>query len=130
MVKKLYWAKEIAFGENEENTLNYDIRVLGRKGTLVIGFVAGMTDLEDIRTAAPKVLEMASFNAGSTYAEYEPGIDKKATYGLAGLVAGAAIAKKTGLLAGLLIFGKKFAVIIIAGLAAMFGGIKRMLGGR
>jgi hypothetical protein len=38
---------------------------------------------------------------------------------------GAAIVKKTGLLAAMLIFGKKFIVIIIAGIAAAFGAVKR-----
>lgn len=124
---KLYWAKELTFGDSETRTLNYDIRVLGRRGTLVIGFVATMENLEDIRLAAPSVLEMASFNAGATYAEYQQGVDKKAAYGIAGLVAGAALAKKTGILAAILIFGKKFFVLIIAGLAAAGSAIRKML---
>lgn len=127
--KKIYWAKELAFGDNEVNTLNYDIRVLGRKGALVIGFVANMNQMDEIHAAAPAVLEMASFDAGSTYAEFDPSVDKKAAYGLAGLVAGAAIAKKTGLIAGLLLVLKKFGVIILAGIAAALGGLKKMLGG-
>src|SRR5688572_25597334 len=32
--KVLYWAKEIHFGEDSVNTLNYDVRVLGRRGVL------------------------------------------------------------------------------------------------
>jgi uncharacterized membrane-anchored protein len=122
---KMYWAKELKFGGNDLNTLNYDIRVLGRHGVLVIGFVASMDQLAEIKASAPTVLAMANFNPGATYAEYKPGVDKKAAYGLVGLVAGAAIAKKTGLLAAILLFGKKFIVIILAGLAAMFGAIKR-----
>jgi uncharacterized membrane-anchored protein len=35
--KKLHWAKELKFGDSETNTLNYNIRVLGRKGVLVLG---------------------------------------------------------------------------------------------
>lgn len=128
---KLFWAKELKFGAAEQNTLNYDIRVLGRNGALVIGFVASINQLAEIRQATPAVLEMAQFDLGSTYAEYQPGIDKKAAYGIAGLIGGAAIAKKTGLIAALLIFGKKFIVIIIASLAAMVGAAKRFLtGGR
>ena len=126
---KLFWAKELKFGAAEQNTLNYDIRVLGRSGALVIGFVASMDQLAEIRQATPTVLEMAQFDLGSTYAEYQPGVDKKAAYGIAGLIGGAAIAKKTGLLAALLIFGKKFIVIIIAGFAAMVGAVKRFFMG-
>lgn len=126
---KLYWAKELDFGEAESNTLNYDIRVLGRRGALVISFIATMNELEAVRRSTPSVLQMAQFDAGSTYADYQPGIDKKAAYGIAGLIAGAAIAKKTGLLAALLIFGKKFIVVILAGLAAMFGAVKKFFSG-
>ncbi len=123
---KLYWAKELAFGGQDVNTLNYDIRVLGRRGALVISFIASMPQLEEIRANAPTVLDMASFNQGATYAEYQPGVDKKAAYGLAGLIGGAALAKKTGLLAALLVFGKKFGVIVVAGLAGLAGAAKRM----
>lgn len=127
---KLYWAKEIRFGEAEINTLNYNIRVLGRKGVLVLNFVAAMNQLDEIRQAAPDVLELASFAEGSRYADYKPGVDKKAAYGIAALIAGGAIAKKTGLLAALLLFGKKFIIVILGGIAAGFAWLKRVLTGR
>ena len=123
---KLYWAKEMKFGDQEMNTLNYDIRALGRHGTLVISFIATMNELDDIRRSTPAVLEMAHFDPGATYAEFQPGSDKKAAYGIAGLIGGAAIAKKTGLLAAVALFAKKFIVFIIAGIAAMFGAVKRL----
>lgn len=128
--KKMYWAKEIDFSDSDNNTLNYDIRVLGRRGALVISFVADMSQLSDIRETAPTVLEMAHFDPGATYAEYQPGVDTKAAYGVAGLIGGAAIAKKTGLLAGILLFGKKFFVFILAGLAGLFGAVKKMFGSK
>ena len=31
---KLYWAKELQFGDSEDHTLNYNIRMLGRRGVL------------------------------------------------------------------------------------------------
>ena len=127
---KLYWAKEMKFGEMDDNTLNYDIRVLGRSGTLVISFIASMDQIAAVRQSAPTVLEMAEFKTGSTYADYRPGIDKKAAYGIAGLIGGAVIAKKTGLLMALLLFGKKFIVIILAGVAGAFGAVKRFFTGR
>lgn len=123
---KLYWAKELKFGEAEKNTLNYDIRVLGRKGVLVIGFIADIDSLPGIRAAAPAVLDMASFDEGARYADYEKGVDKVAAYGLAGLIAGGAIAKKTGLLAAIAVFGKKFIVLILAGLAGAGAWLRRM----
>lgn len=124
---KMYWAKELKFGAAEINTLNYDIRALGRRGVLVVSFIADMTALGEIRAAAPSVLDMVSFDEGSRYADYQPGVDKKAAYGLAGLITGGLIAKKTGLLAALLLFGKKFAAFIIAGLAAAGAYVRKLL---
>ena len=122
---KLFWARELKFGDGEAHTLNYDIRVLGRRGVLVIGFIAGMSDLAAIKNSAPDVLAMANFDKGATYAEYERGRDKKAAYGLIGLIAGAAIAQKTGLLAAALLFAKKFIALIIAGFAGLAASVRR-----
>src|SRR5262249_23061071 len=45
---KLYWAKELAFEDGSEHTLNYNIRVLGRRGVLVLNAVASMHQLPTI----------------------------------------------------------------------------------
>jgi uncharacterized membrane-anchored protein len=103
--------------------------VLGREGHLVLSFVAMMDELALIHTEAPVVMEMANFTAGNAYADYVEGADQRATYGIGGLIAGgalAAVAQKTGLLAILLAFGKKFIVLILAGLAGLGGAVFRM----
>lgn len=125
---KILWAKEVKFGEAEENTLNYDLRVLGRRGVLVVQFVAPMSALPEIEKAAPDVLSFASFDPGSRYADFVPGTDKVAAYGLVGLIAGAAIAKKTGLIAALLVFGKKIIALAAVGLAAIGAWLRKMFG--
>lgn len=125
---KMYWAKELNFGGSETHTLNYDIRVLGRRGVLVVSFIGAMDQLATIKAAAPGVLKLASFDAGSRYADYVKGVDKTAAYGLAGLVAGGVIAKKTGILAAILIFGKKFIGLIIAGLVMLGARMRGMFG--
>jgi len=130
---KLYWAKALQFGGVDGQTLNYDIRALGRDGVLVISFVAGMDSLGSIRTAAPTVLAMPQFATGARYEDYKEGVDKKAAYGIAGLIAGGAavaLVKKAGLLGLILAFGKKFLVLIAAGAAGLFGAIGRMFKGK
>lgn len=125
---KLYWAKELKFGEAEENTLNYDMRALGRTGVLSLNFVAAIDDLPAIEAAAPKVLAIPEFKAGSRYEDFDPKFDKDSGLGLAALVAGggaAVIAKKTGLLAILLVIAKKGWVIIAAAVAGIGGLAKR-----
>ncbi len=117
---KLHWAKEIKFGNREPNTLNYNIRVLGRKGVLVLNFIAGMDQKQMIDTNLDTVLALAEFNQGSRYEDFNPSIDKVAAYGLGALVAGKVIAK-TGLIAAGLIFLKKFGIFILVGAGALFG---------
>ncbi|MFW5447591.1 MAG: DUF2167 domain-containing protein [Methylophagaceae bacterium] len=114
---KLHWAKEIKFGEQDVNTLNYNIRVLGRKGVLVLNFIAGIDQKEIIDKELDTVLAMAEFDQGSTYSEFDPDIDKIAAYGIGALVAGKVLAK-TGFLVAAIIFLKKFGIIFIIAIGA------------
>lgn len=129
LTHKIYWARELQFAGERVNTLNYDIRVLGREGHLVISFVSTMDQLQVIRNEAPAVLQMANFTPGNMYADYVEGVDQRAAYGIGGLIAGgalAAVAQKTGLLALILAFGKKFIVLIIAGIVGLGGIVMRL----
>jgi uncharacterized membrane-anchored protein len=124
--KKLYWAKELRFGDIPVNTLNYNVRILGRKGVLVLNMVATMPQLEEIETVIPNVLSMTNFNPGYRYTDFDPSVDKVAAYGIAALIAGK-VASKAGLFAKLgviLVALKKFwifiAIAIVAALAQVF----------
>ena len=119
---KLHWAKEIKFGDMQVNTLNYNIRVLGRKGVLVLNFIAQMDQQELIEANLGSVLALAEFDAGSRYADFDPQIDEVAAYGLGALVAGKMIAK-TGFFAAALMFLKKFGVIILVSVLAFLKGL-------
>jgi len=116
--KKLYWAKELSFGNDDENTLNYNVRILGRKGVLVMNAVSGMSQLSRIEASMKQVLAFSEFTAGNRYSDYDSGVDKVAAYGIAALIGGK-IAAKVGLLAklGALLFAFK-KVIIVAVVAA------------
>lgn len=103
---KLYWARELAFSDSADHTLNYNIRILGRRGVLVLNAVSGMDQLPIIRAEATHVLAAVDFNEGHRYTDYLPG-EKTAAYGLTGLIVGA-VAAKAGffkvLLLGILAF--------------------------
>jgi uncharacterized membrane-anchored protein len=124
---KLFWAKELAFEGSASNTLNYNVRVLGRRGVLVLNAVASMEQLGLIQTVMPDVIAASEFNEGHRYADYQPGKDKLAAYGLAALVVGG-IAAKSGLLTKLLavVLGAK-KILIPAAIALVAGG-RRLLG--
>ena len=122
---KLYWAKQLQFEGERQDTLNYSIRMLGRKGVLELNAVAGIGQLAEIDRQTPQILGMVDFKEGSRYADFDPKVDKVAKYGLATLVAGGALAAaaKLGLLKGLWIFilaAKKFIIIGVIAAVAFF----------
>jgi len=126
---KLYWAKELAFEGSEHHTLNYNIRILGRAGVLVLNAVSGMDRLADIRGETRNVLAAVEFNEGHRYTDYLPGKDKAATYGVAGLIAGA-VAAKAGLFKLLWVGILAFKKVILVGIVALGAWLRRLFTGR
>jgi uncharacterized membrane-anchored protein len=124
---KLYWAKELRFGDIPVNTLNYNVRILGRTGVLVLNLVATMPQLDEIEAAIPTVLAMTNFNPGYRYSDFEPGVDKVAAYGIAALIAGK-LAAKAGLFAklGVLLLAlKKFWIVIFIAIGGILARVLR-----
>jgi uncharacterized membrane-anchored protein len=115
--KKLHWAREIKFGDAEVNTLNYNIRVLGRKGYLNLNAIGDVTILHDFNKDRDKIIESVSFNEGYKYGEFDPDFDKVAAYGIGGLVAGKILAK-VGFFALIIKFWKVIAIAVVAGFSA------------
>ncbi len=121
---KLYWAKRLKFEDSADDTLNYSIRMLGRKGVLELNAIADIRQLEAIDKQTPQILSMVDFKEGSRYADFDPKSDKVAAYGIAALVAGGVLAKFgffkllwVGLLAA-----KKF---VILGVVAVVAFVKK-----
>jgi uncharacterized membrane-anchored protein len=115
-VHKLYWAKDLLNEDSGHHGLNYNIRVLGREGVLVLNAVADMDQLGQIRSEMQKVTAFTNFTAGNRYADFNAKTDKVAEYGIAALVAGG-VAAKLGLfakLAALLLAFKKLLVVAVA----------------
>lgn len=126
----LYWAKHLRFQGENGDTLNYNIRVLGRKGVLNMNVVSQMQALPEINKHRDEILQLAHFKEGNRYADYNAGTDKLATYGLAALVAGGALAKKAGffklLLMGIMA-SKKFVAV---GAVAVIAFVKKFFKGK
>lgn len=120
---KLYWAKELAFEGSPTHTLNYDMRVLGRRGVLSLNFVAAVEQLAEIEQVSPQVLAIPDFDAGSRYEDFNVATDTKADFGVAGLIGGTAaaavIAKNTGFLAIVLLFLKKGWILVVGAVAGI-----------
>jgi uncharacterized membrane-anchored protein len=124
--KVLHWAKELKFGEAADgNTLNYEVRILGRKGVLSFNAVASISELAMVKNDIDKVLAIPSFTKGNTYGEFDSKVDNVAAWTIGGLVAGKVLAK-VGFFALIL---KNIKLVIIA-LVAVGGGVWRFITGR
>lgn len=122
--KKLHWAKELKFEGDEINTLNYNIRVLGRKGYLNLNAIGTIDILPVFKKDVNEIIKSVHFTEGNKYSDFNPDIDKVAKYGIGGLIAGKLLAK-AGFFAMLLKFWK-FIAIGAVGLFSVFK--KRIFG--
>lgn len=125
--RKLYWAKELEFGSSEMHTLNYDVRVLGREGVLSMNAVGTMAQLPQIRADMQPLIEVAEFNPGHRYADFNASTDRMAEYGLGALIAGG-VAAKLGLFAKIGAFLLAFKKFVIMGVLALGGLAMKLLG--
>lgn len=116
--KILHWAKELRFGDMENHTLNYNIRILGRKGVLVLNAIANMEDLPAVKANIPVITSSVQFEQGHSYFDFNPDVDEVAAWTLSGLVAGKVLTK-VGFFALLLKFWKVIAVALAAGGGAL-----------
>src|SRR5215471_12358664 len=108
--------------------LNYNTRLLGRKGVMEVVLIVDPDKLPDTLPVFRNLLAGYSFSTGQTYAEYRPG-DKIAKYGLAALILGGAAvgAAKLGLLGPLLLFLKKAWKLVVVAVAAVAASLKKTM---
>ena len=123
--KTLHWAEEMKFGGTETNTLNYNLRILGRKGVLNLNAVSTMSELPEVKANIDKIIKSVEFMDGNKYSDYIPDVDTVAAWTIGGLVAGKVLAK-AGFFAVLLKFGK----VIFLAVIGFFGVIWRFLSGK
>jgi len=116
--KILHWAKELKFGQDSVNTLNYNLRVLGRKGIFMLNAIATMSELPEVKSNIDKVIGSVEFKDGHKYSDFKPGVDNVAAWTIGGLVAGKVLAK-----VGFFALLAKFWKLIVLAIASLGGGI-------
>lgn len=114
--KVLHWAKELKFGQDSVHTLNYNLRILGRKGVFMLNAISSIDQLPEVNAHVKEVLSSVTFKKGSTYFDFDPDVDEVAAWTVGGLVAGKILAK-VGFFALVLKFWKVIGLAIVA-----FGG--------
>jgi uncharacterized membrane-anchored protein len=119
----LEWAPLVQSSSGSKS-VNYNVRILGRRGVMEAALIAGPDQMERALPALRNVLGGFVFKQGEDYASFRKG-DRIAEYGLAALVTGGAVAvaAKSGLLG-------RFWKLILLGLVGLVGGLKKLFGGK
>lgn len=120
----LEWSIRLKSADSPVETLNYEVRLLGRRGVMQVSLVADPAVMPTALLQFRGLLADYTFMAGQDYGSYRAG-DKVAEYGLTALVTGGAVAlaAKSGILA-------KFWKFIVVGIAAIGAALKRVFSGR
>lgn len=120
--KRLEWGTRLKTERDGGTVVNVSTRILGRSGYTSAVLVTSPQTLEADLVDFKKALRSFDYVSGEKYSEWKQG-DKVAAYGLGALVLGgaaAAAASKGGF--------KLLWIAILGGAAALWGGVKRLLG--
>jgi uncharacterized membrane-anchored protein len=125
----LEWGTRLKSLDNDGISINYNTRLLGRKGVMEVTLVCEPQEMEKMIAEQEKILAGFTYIEGERYAEFREG-DKVAKYGLTALIAGtgAFAAAKMGLFAKLGVFIAKLgkgAILLVVGALA---GLKKIFG--
>lgn len=126
--KVLEWAT-ILKDDTADQTINYNTRVLGRKGIMTVQLVASPEKFDSSLVEFKDALKGFHYKQGERYADYKAG-DHVAEYGLAALVAGGALAigTKKGFFAMIAAFFAAAWKIVIPVFVGLGVWVKRLLG--
>ncbi|MCB1277391.1 DUF2167 domain-containing protein [Prosthecobacter sp.] len=131
----LEWGTRLKSLDNNGVSINYNTRLLGRKGVMEVTLVCEPEEMQQMIAEQEKILAGFGYIEGERYAEFREG-DKVAKYGLTALIAGtgAFAAAKMGLFGklGALIakLGKGIILVVIGVLAAIKKFFAKLFGAR
>lgn len=127
-LKTLEWAFVAKSERSAEEVVNYNTRLLGRRGVTEVVVVDSPATLNASVGQFKSLLDGFAYTSGESYAEYRPG-DHVAEYGLAALVAGgaAAVASKKGFFAVIGIALLKMWKLALLAVALAGGWLKSLL---
>ncbi|HRH99025.1 MAG TPA: DUF2167 domain-containing protein [Prosthecobacter sp.] len=131
----LEWGTRLKSLDNDGISINYNTRLLGRKGVMEVTLVCEPEEMQQMIAEQEKMLAGFSYIEGERYAEFREG-DKVAKYGLTALIAGtgAFAAAKMGLFGkiGALFakLGKGIILVVIGVLAAIKKIFGKLFGAR
>src|SRR5690606_3614639 len=125
-INALEWAILAQMSRSGGKLINYNTRLLGRRGVMEVVLVTDPQTLDASIANFKELVPGYEFSAGEKYAEFKEG-DRVAEYGLAALITGgaAAVAAKKGWLAAIGVFLVKIWKLLLVGVLAVGAGIRK-----
>ena len=127
----LEWAILAETEQSNSRVVNYNTRLLGRRGVMEVTVVTGPELLDTSVAAFKELMPGYQFAAGEKYAEFRPG-DHVAEIGLAALITGgaAAVASKKGFFTAIGVLLLKFWKLLAVGVVAVGVWLRRLFAGK
>ncbi|NZA27755.1 DUF2167 domain-containing protein [Luteimonas sp. SJ-92] len=130
-INALEWAILAESESSKTQVVNYNTRLLGRRGAMEVTVVAEPESLAGSIADFKRLMPGYGFASGETYAEFRPG-DHVAEIGLAALITGgaAAVASKKGFFAAIAVALAKFWKLVLVGIVAVGVALRKLFGKR
>jgi uncharacterized membrane-anchored protein len=130
-LKALAWAVLLESEDTQSKVVNYNTRLLGRRGVMEVTVVADPDDIAPSIADFKRLVPGYDFAAGEKYSEFRPG-DHVAEIGLAALITGgaAAVASKKGWFAAIGVALAKFWKLLVVGVIGVGVAIRKLFGGK
>ena len=119
----LIWAKHLVMNDGE--TINYDMRILGKDGFVSINAVVDPEYLPEAEAYGSTMISCIHYRDGYAYSDFDPKEDHVSEWTIGGLVAGSILAK-TGLLAKIGVFLLKFWKLLALAFFAIVAGVAKI----
>jgi len=126
-INALEWAILAQMSQSGGKLINYNTRLLGRRGVMEVVLVTDPQALDASIASFKELVPGYKFSAGEKYAEFKEG-DRVAEYGLAALITGGAavVAAKKGWLAAIGVFLVKMWKLLLIGLVAVGASFRKV----
>jgi len=130
-IRALAWAILLESESSGSQVVNYNTRLLGRRGVMEVTVAADPEVLQPAIADFKSLVPGYTYVAGEGYGEFRPG-DHVAEIGLAALITGgaAAVASKKGWLAAIGVALAKFWKLLLVGAAGVFVAARKLFSGK
>lgn len=119
----LIWAKHLIGNDGE--TINYDMRILGKDGFVSINAVIDPECLSEAEAYGNTMISSLHYRNGYAYSDFDPQKDRMSEWTIGGLIAGSIIAK-TGILAKIGVFLLKFWKLLALAFFGIVAGVTKI----